>query len=256
MAPLAAPKLGQARSSLRNRLVAADVAAPPSSRGRCRRRRRSLFSILPRDPSSLVGASWARSWRSEPADPWDVCGSWLVHFWLGRCCAVLACVAVLAPCSSLPAKLPRLAESRDATHPLARKAVMFRSIQPASKWAKAFSQLRPTFSASVATLQLGLMQPPCVQQAAHIRLSFLGSTASPLPCPCCSSRLSEGLNRPVQAHARAAVALRAFISASSSGSSALRARPQRALISLVLRVSHFGFSCPLLSCVLRGASSS
>ena len=37
-----------------------------------------------------------------------------------RCCAVLACVAVLAPRSSLPAKLPRLAESRDATHPLAR----------------------------------------------------------------------------------------------------------------------------------------
>ena len=73
-----------------------------------------------------------------------------------RCCAVLACVAVLAPRSSLPAKLPRLAESRDATHPLARKAVMFRSVQPASKWAKASSQLRPTFSASVATLQLGI----------------------------------------------------------------------------------------------------
>ena len=33
---------------------------------------------------------------------------------------------------------------------------MFRSVQPASKWAKASSQLRPTFSASVATLQLGI----------------------------------------------------------------------------------------------------
>ena len=107
--------------------------------------------------SHCLGSPWGSA-RSVPCPPIpgpssvaELC----ISGWV-RCCAVLACVDVLAPRSSLPAKLPRLAESRDATHPLARKAVVFRSVQPASKWAKASSQLRPTFSASVATLQLGI----------------------------------------------------------------------------------------------------
>ena len=38
-------------------------------------------------------ASGARSWRSEPADPWPFFGCWQVHFWLGAllCCPGLRC---------------------------------------------------------------------------------------------------------------------------------------------------------------------
>ena len=61
----------------------------------------------------------ARSVPSPPIPGPSSVAELCISGWV-RCCAVLACVAVLAPRSSLPTKLPRLAESRDATHPLAK----------------------------------------------------------------------------------------------------------------------------------------
>jgi len=75
---------------------------------------------------------------------------------------------------------------------------MFRSVQPASKWAKASSQLRPTFSASVATLQLGI-DAASLRAASCPHTTWLpGWHSVTSSCTCCSSRLSGGLFRPAR----------------------------------------------------------